>query len=81
LSQLEAALQAGDLVAACAIAHKLKASAANVGALAFSNDVRQLEEHGAAGDARGVQRLYGRLARAHPRLIEELLRLQLRASA
>jgi signal transduction histidine kinase/ligand-binding sensor domain-containing protein/CheY-like chemotaxis protein/HPt (histidine-containing phosphotransfer) domain-containing protein len=81
LNQLGAAIQAGDLAAACAVAHKLKASAANVGAVAFSNDVRQLEEFGAAGDARGAQRLYGRLARAHPRLMEELQRLQLRASA
>jgi two-component system sensor histidine kinase BarA len=81
LSQLDAALQAGDLAAACAVAHKLKASAANVGAVAFSKDVRRFEELGAAGDARGAERLYGRLASAHPRLMEELCRLQQRASA
>ena len=81
MGQLGAALQAGDLLAAGAIAHKLRASAANVGALAFSNDMRQLEMLCTAGDARGAQGPYARLAAAHPRLLEELARVQLRASA
>jgi len=79
--QLGTALQVGDLRAAGRMAHKLKASAANVGALAFSRDMRQLEVLCGAGDAPGAQGQYARLAAAHPRLVEELTRVQLRASA
>src|SRR5258706_10739409 len=67
MDQLGTALQDDNLPAAGAIAHKLKASAANVGALAFSRHVRQFEQLCEAGDVRGVQRLYARLAAADPR--------------
>jgi signal transduction histidine kinase/ligand-binding sensor domain-containing protein/CheY-like chemotaxis protein len=81
LKQLRAALQAGDLRAAGAVCHKLASSAANVGALSFAKDVRQLEQLCLAGDAARAQSLYDRLCAAQPVLIEELLSLQLRATA
>jgi len=81
MDQLGTALRDGNLPAAGAIAHKLKASAANVGALAFSRHVRQFEQLCDTGDVPGVQRLYARLATAYPRLVEELLRVRLQASA
>jgi two-component system sensor histidine kinase BarA len=81
LRQLAAALAAADLGAAGAVCHKLASSAANVGATMFARDVRALERLCAAGEAGPARELYGRLAAAHPALIEELLGLRLRASA
>jgi CheY-like chemotaxis protein/HPt (histidine-containing phosphotransfer) domain-containing protein len=79
--QLESALAADDLKGASAVCHKLASSAANVGALAFARDVRRLEKICDEGDKAGAQRLCERLAAAHPALLVELSRLQLRASA
>jgi CheY-like chemotaxis protein len=81
LQQLQAALEAGDLRAAGAVCHKLASSAANVGALSFAKDVRQLEQVCIAGDAARAQSLCDRLCAAQPALIEELLSLRLRATA
>jgi two-component system sensor histidine kinase/response regulator len=81
LIQLDAALGVGDLAAARAICHKLKSSAANVGAMAFSQDVRQLEQRCSAGDKAGAKKLYERLQAAHPALIGELMALRMRESA
>jgi signal transduction histidine kinase/ligand-binding sensor domain-containing protein/CheY-like chemotaxis protein/HPt (histidine-containing phosphotransfer) domain-containing protein len=81
LSQLQGALEAGDLEAAGAVCHKLASSAANVGALAFAKVVRQLEMLCLAGDAAGAPTLYERLRSARPALIEELQSLRLRATA
>jgi signal transduction histidine kinase/CheY-like chemotaxis protein/HPt (histidine-containing phosphotransfer) domain-containing protein len=81
LTQLQAALEAGDLKAAGAVCHKLASSAANVGALSFAKDVRQLETLCIAGDAARAQSLYDRLCAAQPALIEEMLSLRLRATA
>jgi HPt (histidine-containing phosphotransfer) domain-containing protein len=82
LTQLQAALEAGNLKAAGAVCHKLASSAANVGALSFAKDVRQLEMLCTAGDAVRAQSLYERLRAAQPALIEELLSLRLmRATA
>jgi signal transduction histidine kinase/ligand-binding sensor domain-containing protein/DNA-binding NarL/FixJ family response regulator len=81
LSELEAALGTQDLTAAAAIAHKLSSSAANVGALAFASQVRLLEQTCQRGDAAAARRLHAALMAAHPALLEELSKLQLRASA
>jgi signal transduction histidine kinase/ligand-binding sensor domain-containing protein/CheY-like chemotaxis protein/HPt (histidine-containing phosphotransfer) domain-containing protein len=81
LRQLQAALEAQDLKAAAAVSHKLASSAANVGALSFAKDVRQLEQLCIAGEAVRAQFLYDRLSAAQPPLIEELLSLRLQESA
>ena len=81
LTQLQAALRSRDLQAAAAVCHKLAASAANVGALAFAKEVRQLEQSCAAGDAVAVHLLFDTLRATHPSLMDELLELKLRATA
>ena len=77
LAQLRGALERADLPAAAAVCHRLASSAGNVGALGFARDLRQLERLCRAGQARGTQALYERLAAACPALIEQLLRLRL----
>ena len=72
LSELQSTLRGGDLAAARAICHKLKSSAANVGAMAFSEDVRRLEQLCAAGDATAAWSVFERLHSAHPALIAEM---------
>jgi len=72
LSELQSALRSGDLAAARAICHKLKSSAANVGAIAFSEDVRRLEQLCAAGDGAAAWSVFERLHSAHPALISEM---------
>jgi signal transduction histidine kinase/ligand-binding sensor domain-containing protein/CheY-like chemotaxis protein/HPt (histidine-containing phosphotransfer) domain-containing protein len=81
LGELQAALRDCDLTAARAICHKLKSSAANVGAMAFSEDVRRLEQLCAAGDSAAVFSAFERLRSAHPALILELTALERRESA
>ncbi|MGH8298859.1 MAG: two-component regulator propeller domain-containing protein [Steroidobacteraceae bacterium] len=81
LAELQAALRDQDLTAARAICHKLKSSAANVGAMAFSEDVRRLEQLCAAGDSTEVWSAFERLRSAHPALICELTALERRESA
>ena len=81
LADLQAALAAGDLARADAGCHKLTSSAANVGALVFASDVRQLGQLCRAGDAAGARSLLAALVAAHPALIDGLMRLRLQASA
>jgi signal transduction histidine kinase/ligand-binding sensor domain-containing protein/CheY-like chemotaxis protein/HPt (histidine-containing phosphotransfer) domain-containing protein len=81
IAQIKAGLDTGDLRAAGGVCHKLASSAANVGALAFARDVRRLEKICNEGDNPRARRLCDRLAAAHPALLQELIRLQLRASA
>jgi signal transduction histidine kinase/CheY-like chemotaxis protein/HPt (histidine-containing phosphotransfer) domain-containing protein len=81
LEELQAALRRGDLAAARATCHKLKSSAANVGALAFSEDVRRLEQLCAAGDVTAAWGAFERLRSAHPALIAELMGVERRESA
>ena len=81
LTQLRVALETGDLEAAGAVCHKLASSAANVGALSFAKEVRQLEALCSAGDVVGARTVYEPLSAAHPVLIDELLSLRLRATA
>ncbi len=81
LAEIRAAIGAGDLGRAAAGCHKLTSSAANVGALAFAGDVRRLGRLCQSGDLESADRLCMQLESAHPALIAELSRLQLRASA
>ncbi|MDE2448888.1 MAG: response regulator [Gammaproteobacteria bacterium] len=81
LEELQTALRGGDLAAARATCHKLKSSAANVGALAFSEDVRRLEQLCAAGNATSAWTTFERLRSAHPALIAELASYEQRESA
>jgi hypothetical protein len=59
----------------------LASSAANVGALAFARCVRQMERSCAERDAVKAAGLYRTIRAAHPPLLEELERLELKASA
>jgi CheY-like chemotaxis protein/HPt (histidine-containing phosphotransfer) domain-containing protein len=81
LGELEAGLRGDDLTAARATCHKLKSSAANVGAMAFSEDVRRLEKLCAAGDSAAAWGAFERLRAAHPALILELTALERKESA
>ena len=81
MERLRTSLAAGDLSAAAAICHKLASSAANIGALAFAGDVRRLGQRCLAGDGAGARPLHQGLETAYPGLLEELTRLQLRATA
>lgn len=81
MARLTSMLNVLDFKAASGICHKLASSAANVGALAFARDVRHLEKLCDEGAESKARRLYDELAAAHPALLEELMRLQLRASA
>jgi signal transduction histidine kinase/ligand-binding sensor domain-containing protein/CheY-like chemotaxis protein/HPt (histidine-containing phosphotransfer) domain-containing protein len=81
LAELRSALAMGDLKAAAGVCHKLASSAANVGALAFAKEVRLLGQMCNAGNGGGAGELHDRLEGAHPALLEELMRLQLRESA
>lgn len=77
LAALGAALDLGDLASARAICHKLKSSAANVGAGVFSQHVRRLEQRCSAGDGAGAREIYARLKASHPALVAELETLRL----
>jgi HPt (histidine-containing phosphotransfer) domain-containing protein len=81
LAELRSALAASDLKTAAGVCHKLASSAANVGALAFARDVRLLGQTCNEGDAVGAGKLQDRLEMAHPTLLDELTRLQIREIA
>ena len=81
LARLGAALEANDLKTAGAICHKLKTSATNVGAMSFAANVRKLEASCSTGNANGCLLQMAMLTSAHPRLLDELERLTVRASA
>jgi HPt (histidine-containing phosphotransfer) domain-containing protein len=81
LTRLSGTLTAGDTFAAAKICHKIKSSAANVGALAFANAIGELESLCAGGKAQEARRQYEALAIAHPQLLDTLQGLQMRASA
>jgi HPt (histidine-containing phosphotransfer) domain-containing protein len=81
VDQLGSALRTGDFEAARSICHKLASSAGNVGALAFAKYVRQTEKACQERDTDRARHLYQTIRSAHPALIEELTRMQLRQSA
>jgi signal transduction histidine kinase/CheY-like chemotaxis protein/HPt (histidine-containing phosphotransfer) domain-containing protein len=81
LAALNIALAGADLPAAAALCHKLKASAANVGALIFSRELGLLEKACEAGNIKEAQHLHGRVRGAYPALLAELGNRTLRATA
>jgi signal transduction histidine kinase/ligand-binding sensor domain-containing protein/CheY-like chemotaxis protein/HPt (histidine-containing phosphotransfer) domain-containing protein len=81
LAKLRAALHSGDLPAAAAVCHKLASSAANVGALVYAKQVRQLERVCIAGEEQQARELHDRLQGAYPQLIDTLQSMTLRATA
>lgn len=81
LTGLHKALASEDLPAAAALCHKLKSSAANVGASNFGRHVKQLEERCLQGDIARARELFSALSEAHPLLLQALKTVNLRASA
>ena len=81
MEALDLALARAELPAAAAQCHKLKASAANVGALAFSFEFGLLEKACDAANVAEVQRLHARVRGAYPAVLAQLCTLTLRASA
>ncbi|MEJ0039956.1 MAG: two-component regulator propeller domain-containing protein [Gammaproteobacteria bacterium] len=81
LTQLGAALDTGDLLAAAAACHKLAASAGNVGALAYAKQLRELEHLCAGSQANGAGEIYQALRAAYAPLIDALVGYTMRASA
>ncbi len=75
LAQLSSALEASALQPARAVCHKLKSSAANVGAMAFSRQLALLEQRCADGDITQARELFVGLQAAHSGLMMELGRV------
>ncbi len=72
LAQLRAALAVSAFQPARAVCHRLKSSAANVGALAFSRQVGLLEQRCVEGDLARAQDLLEGLQGAHSGLMRQL---------
>jgi signal transduction histidine kinase/ligand-binding sensor domain-containing protein/CheY-like chemotaxis protein/HPt (histidine-containing phosphotransfer) domain-containing protein len=81
LAELDAALERDDLPAVAAVAHKLASAAANVGALAYGQQVRELERQSLAGERVRAHELCRTLRAAHVPLLETLQSHSLRAIA
>jgi len=81
IAELGEALAADDFECAAGVCHKFASSAANVGALVLARHVRDLERLCRDRDGVRAARLFDAIRAAHPALIEELTRLQLRESA
>jgi signal transduction histidine kinase/ligand-binding sensor domain-containing protein/CheY-like chemotaxis protein len=70
-----------DLQAAAGVCHKLKSSAANIGALVYAKQMTQLEKLCLAGDRERARELHESLQAAHAPLLETLAGLCLKATA
>ena len=81
MAELRNSLAIGDFTAADAVCHKLAASAANVGALAFAQEVRSLGQMCRAGNAQAAKNHCDILEATHPVLLQELTRLRVPESA
>jgi two-component system sensor histidine kinase/response regulator len=81
LTDLKRALEQDDLPAAAAVGHKLASAAANVGALAYAQRVRELEQQALAGEGGRVAELGLALFEAHLPLLDALQSQRLRATA
>jgi signal transduction histidine kinase/ligand-binding sensor domain-containing protein/CheY-like chemotaxis protein/HPt (histidine-containing phosphotransfer) domain-containing protein len=81
LHELTAALERDDLPAAAAVCHKLASAAANVGALAFAQRVKELERHAIAAERAAARAGCEELCAAHVPLLEALQGERLRATA
>ncbi len=69
LAALDLALAHAEAPAAAALCHKLKGSAANVGALAFARELGLLEQACEAANVEEAQRLHARVRSAYPALL------------
>jgi HPt (histidine-containing phosphotransfer) domain-containing protein len=81
LAELKRALEQDDLPAAAAACHKLASAAANVGALAYAQQVRELERQALAGERERAGELSDALCVAHLPLLDALQGQRLRATA
>jgi HPt (histidine-containing phosphotransfer) domain-containing protein len=81
LDELEAALERDDFAAAAAVCHKLASAAANVGALAYAQRVKELERHALAGERQPVRGICAELRAAHGPLLDALQNQRQRAIA
>lgn len=72
LGELDSALAAGDAEAAYKAAHTMKSSAANMGAVAFSELCRSIEAAGRAGDIGSLGGVVERLEREFERVRADL---------
>jgi signal transduction histidine kinase/ligand-binding sensor domain-containing protein/CheY-like chemotaxis protein/HPt (histidine-containing phosphotransfer) domain-containing protein len=81
MDRLDAALRGGDLAQAADVCHTLKSSSANVGAMAFSKKVRELEQLCRGGDAAQAANVHKRLMAAYPPLLAALRTTQMASSA
>jgi HPt (histidine-containing phosphotransfer) domain-containing protein len=81
MQQLQSALQVNDLQTAACTSHKFASSAANVGAPAFAQAVRELERSCTAGETARCKDIFEQLRAAYPVLVEELRGHRLPASA
>jgi len=72
LDELEAALEDDDLRAAAAVCHKLASAAANVGALAYAQRIKDLERHALAAEGAAARSVCEELRAAHVPLLEAL---------
>ncbi|HEX5047604.1 MAG TPA: two-component regulator propeller domain-containing protein [Gammaproteobacteria bacterium] len=80
LAALTEALALDDLTAAAAVCHKLASAAANVGALAFGQQARELERHCLASERASARESCQALQAAHAPLLETLQGQRLRAT-
>jgi HPt (histidine-containing phosphotransfer) domain-containing protein len=81
MQRLRDAFERDDAPLAAALCHKLSGSAANVGALAFAAETRNLEQLCRHGDLAAAHDLHRRLAALHPALLEELREIPLQETA
>jgi signal transduction histidine kinase/ligand-binding sensor domain-containing protein/CheY-like chemotaxis protein len=81
VAELEAHLTARDGAAAAGVCHRLKASAANVGAVAYANVAREVETACLSGDLDRATAQCARLAAALPALLTALRAQPWRATA
>ncbi len=81
LLELRNAIEGGRFEEAAAVCHRFASSAANVGALTFASQVRELERLCKASDAGHALGLFLRLRAMHPHLLGNLQVVQLKASA
>ena len=81
LADLDAALARDDLPTAAAVCHKLASAAANVGALAYAQRIRELERHALAGERAAARAACDELRAAYGSLLATLQSHCLRATA
>jgi CheY-like chemotaxis protein/HPt (histidine-containing phosphotransfer) domain-containing protein len=81
MAKLSAALRDQDLEQAANLCHTLKSSAANVGAMAFSETVRELELLCRDADSAGAAAVHQRLAAAYEPLLAGLRARRMAATA